>query len=208
MLSVTAAVVSGHVIGLCTDQLTATTLRQIYAQSHPETQSFLLGHSFKSNALTNIHSEAAEALHAHKLVVVLESTVMTHGMPYPVNLERSSLLGGKLGYWKVYLLKSVSSTDVKIGLEPHELERLAECKNKPVKLSRRNICAAIALKRDNETTYSDLYGVLKIRRSRSRFLAPDQLVVCSYLRTVQTRCMSSLTAFFESKFFPSSEGLI
>ena len=45
---------------------------------------------------------------------------------------------------------------VKIGLEPHELERLAECKNKPVELSRIDIGAAIALNRDDGTTCSDL----------------------------------------------------
>jgi len=68
-------------IGLCTDQLTATTLRQIYAQLHPETRSLLLGQALKTNVLTNIYPEAAEALHAQKPVVVLESTVITRGMP-------------------------------------------------------------------------------------------------------------------------------
>ena len=34
-----------------------------------------------------IHPEVAEALQARKAVVALESTIITHGMPFPKNLE-------------------------------------------------------------------------------------------------------------------------
>ena len=36
-----------------------------------------------TDALTDIHPEVAEALHAQKLVIALESTITTYGMPYP-----------------------------------------------------------------------------------------------------------------------------
>ena len=111
--------------------------------------------ALKSNALIDIHPEVAEALHARKPVVALESTIVTHGMPYPVNLETARSVERN-----VRVSGSVPATigliggRVKIGLEPHELERLAECRNEPVKLSRRDIGAAIALKRDGGTTCS------------------------------------------------------
>jgi pseudouridine-5'-phosphate glycosidase/pseudouridine kinase len=111
--------------------------------------------ALKSNALIDIHPEVAEALHARKPVVALESTIVTHGMPYPVNLETARSVERN-----VRVSGSVPATigliggRVKIGLEPHELERLAECRNEPVKLSRRDVGAAIALKRDGGTTCS------------------------------------------------------
>ena len=40
-----------------------------------------------ADALIDIHPEVAEVLHARKLVVALESTIITHGVPYPVSLD-------------------------------------------------------------------------------------------------------------------------
>ena len=111
--------------------------------------------ALKSDALIDIHPEVAEALHARKSVVALESTIITHGMPYPVNLETARSVERN-----VRVSASTPATigiingRIKIGLEPHELERLAERRNEPVKLSRRDIGAAIALKRDGGTTCS------------------------------------------------------
>ena len=39
------------------------------------------------NHYLNIHPEVSEALHAGKPVVALESTIISHGMPYPQNVE-------------------------------------------------------------------------------------------------------------------------
>ena len=114
-----------------------------------------LATALKNNALVDIHPEVAEALHARKPVVALESTIITHGMPYPVNLETARSVERN-----VRASRSVPATigliegRVKIGLESYELERLAECRNDPVKLSRRDIGAAITLKRDGGTTCS------------------------------------------------------
>jgi pseudouridine-5'-phosphate glycosidase/pseudouridine kinase len=114
-----------------------------------------LAAALKNNALIDIHPEVAEALHARKPVVALESTIITHGMPYPVNLETARSVERN-----VRTSGSIPATigliegRVKVGLEQYELERLAGCRNEPVKLSRRDIGAAIALKRDGGTTCS------------------------------------------------------
>lgn len=39
------------------------------------------------NKLINIHPEVQQALHENKAVVALESTIISHGMPYPQNVE-------------------------------------------------------------------------------------------------------------------------
>ena len=102
-----------------------------------------------------IHPEVAERLSARKSVIARESTVITHGMSYPVNLETARPVEQN-----VRISGSIPATiglididgRVKIRLESHELERLAERRNEPVKFSRRDTGAAIALKRDGGTT--------------------------------------------------------
>ena len=162
-----------------------------------------LATALKSNALIDIHLEVAEALNARKPVVALESTIITHGMPYPVNLETARSVERN-----VRTSGSIPATiglidgRVKIGLAPHELERLAERRNEPVKLSRRDIGAAIALKRDGGTTcsatliFAALAGIkvrdnrngngsnLTLRRSSRRegtLFAPIRTCICHLL---------------------------
>ncbi|OAX44241.1 hypothetical protein K503DRAFT_852805 [Rhizopogon vinicolor AM-OR11-026] len=113
--------------------------------------------ALKRQAPIDVHPEVEDALASGKPVVALESTIITHGMPYPTSLEMAqsverivrstgsipatiALLGGR----------------IKIGLHPAELERLADQRSNQtaIKLSRRDIAAAIALKKDGGTTCS------------------------------------------------------
>ena len=111
--------------------------------------------ALKSNSLIDIHPEVAEALRVRRPIVALESTIITHGMPYPVNLETARSVERKVrASGSVPATIGLIEGRVKIGLEQHELERLAEYRNDPVKLSRRDIGAAIALKKDGGTTCS------------------------------------------------------
>ena len=135
--------------------------------------------ALKNNALIDIHPEVMEGLSARKPVVALESTIITHGMPYPVNLETARSVERN-----VRMSGSIPATiglidgRVKIGLESHELERLAERRNEPVKLSRRDIGAAIALKRDGGTTcsatliFAALTGI-KVRSTPTKHVGSD-----------------------------------
>lgn len=111
--------------------------------------------ALKNNALMDIHPEVAEALRVRKPVVALESTIITHGMSYPVNLETANSVERNVrASGSVPATIGLIGGRIKIGLEQRELEQLAECKNDPVKLSRRDIGAAITLKRDGGTTCS------------------------------------------------------
>ena len=43
-------------------------------------------------SLLDVSTEVAEALAGNQPVVALESTIITHGMPYPANLETALML--------------------------------------------------------------------------------------------------------------------
>ncbi|ETW86879.1 hypothetical protein HETIRDRAFT_377513 [Heterobasidion irregulare TC 32-1] len=108
-------------------------------------------------AFIDIHPEVADALATNKPVVALETTIITHGMPYPVNLETAKSVERNVrSTGAIPATIGVIGGRVKIGLEPVQLEYLADIKTNPssVKLSRRDLAAAIALKKDGGTTCS------------------------------------------------------
>lgn len=103
----------------------------------------------------DVHPEVEDALANSRPVVALESTIITHGMPYPTSLKTARSLED--------IVRSTGSIPatigliegrVKIGLQPAELVRLASRSMDPVKLSRRDIAAAIASRKDGGTTCS------------------------------------------------------
>ena len=155
-----------------------------------------LAATLKNNALIDVHSEVAEALHARKPVVALESTIITHGMPYPVNLETAmSVERNVRASGSIPATIGLIDGRVKIGLESHELERLAEDSNKSVKVSRRDIGAAIALKRDGGTTcsatliFAALAGI-KVGRDTGFPALGFNLTFCRFLRREGTLFVS------------------
>ncbi|KAG2154790.1 Indigoidine synthase A like protein-domain-containing protein [Suillus clintonianus] len=111
----------------------------------------------KRQAPTDVHPEVEDALANGKPVVALESTIITHGMPYPTSLEMAQSVERIVrSTGSIPATIAVIGGRIKIGLHPAELERLADQRSNPtaVKLSRRDIAAAIALKKDGGTTCS------------------------------------------------------
>ncbi|KAH9937007.1 indigoidine synthase A-like protein [Fomitopsis serialis] len=105
----------------------------------------------------DIHPEIQDALATKKPVVALETTIVTHGMPQPVNLQTAQSVENVVrSTGAVPATIGIIEGRVKIGLEPRELEYLADVKNNPsiAKISRRDIGPAIAQKRDGGTTCS------------------------------------------------------
>jgi pseudouridine-5'-phosphate glycosidase/pseudouridine kinase len=104
------------------------------------------------DAPLDIHPEVEDALSNHKPVVALETALVTHGLPYPSSLEVPlSLEGIVRSTGAIPATIGIINGRVKVGLERYELERLAERKNKPSKISRRDIAAAIATEADGGT---------------------------------------------------------
>lgn len=105
----------------------------------------------------DVHPEVEQALVENRALVALETTIVTHGMPYPANLETAKSVEQHVrSVGAIPATIGVIGGRVKIGLESAELEYLADLRANPgaVKLSRRDIAAAVALKKDGGTTCS------------------------------------------------------
>lgn len=105
------------------------------------------------NQYLEINEEVKAALYAGKPVVALESTIISHGMPYPENVAMAqnveqvvrdqgavpatiAILGGKL----------------KVGLTVDEIEYLGKKGLEVTKASRRDLPVVVAKKMDGATT--------------------------------------------------------
>ena len=105
------------------------------------------------NKYLDIAPEVREALEAGKPVVALESTIISHGMPYPQNVETAlnverivrengavpatiAILGGRL----------------KAGLSKEEIEYLGKTGTAVTKVSRRDLPVVVSKRMDGATT--------------------------------------------------------
>ncbi len=101
-----------------------------------------------------LSDEVKQALADKKPVVALESTVITHGLPKPKNLETARLMENA-----VRAESAVPATicflkgDIHAGLSDEELEKLANS-DSAIKISRRDIAGAIIKHLDGGTTVS------------------------------------------------------
>jgi len=130
---------------------TTSTCRWQYSSSRPD---FL---RLRPNAPIDVHPEVEHALATNHPVVALESTIITHGMPQPINLDIArSVQQIVRSTGAIPAIIGVLGGRVKIGLKPPELEYLADTKSNTsiLKLSRQDIGPAIAQKRDGGTTCS------------------------------------------------------
>lgn len=106
----------------------------------------------KINEFMDIQPEVQEALAKGIPVVALESTIISHGMPYPQNLETSKICEQRIReQGAVPATTAVVNGRIKVGVTPDELQILAEAKN-VVKLSRRDMATLIAEKGTGATT--------------------------------------------------------
>ncbi|WP_283115510.1 pseudouridine-5'-phosphate glycosidase [Intestinimonas timonensis] len=105
------------------------------------------------NKYLDVSPEVTEAVAAGKPVVALESTIISHGMPYPQNVETAlkvesiirengavpatiAILGGRL----------------KAGLTPEEIEYLGKKGHEVTKASRRDLAVLVSKGADGATT--------------------------------------------------------
>ena len=109
--------------------------------------------------------EVAQALAAGGPVVALESTIITHGMPYPANLETALAVEDVVRQnGAVPATIAVIDGELRAGLERAELEALAQAKG-VVKASGRDLAVAMVRKQSAGTTVSatmllaDLAGI-------------------------------------------------
>jgi pseudouridine-5'-phosphate glycosidase len=97
-------------------------------------------------------AEVAEARSAGTPVVALESTIITHGMPYPQNLEVAQQVEADVrACGATPATIAVINGTLHIGLDADQLSALAQAKN-VAKLSRADMAVCIAAGRTGATT--------------------------------------------------------
>jgi pseudouridine-5'-phosphate glycosidase len=99
-----------------------------------------------------IAPEVQRALQSGVPVVALESTVITHGLPMPQNIELAREMETKVReQGATPATVALLNGEIRVGINDAELERLAKAEN-PVKVSRRDFAKAIVKKMDGGTT--------------------------------------------------------
>ena len=99
-----------------------------------------------------VKPEVAEAIKAGKAVVALESTIISHGMPYPKNVETALKVEQIIrDHGAVPATIAILGGKLKVGLSADEIEYLGKAKA-VVKTSRRDIPFIVAKKLDGATT--------------------------------------------------------
>jgi pseudouridine-5'-phosphate glycosidase len=92
----------------------------------------------------SISSEVKKALAAGKPVVALESTIITHGMPYPQNLEMAQNVEKVVrDHGAVPATIAIMDGRFAVGVNGEDLERLALEGGKAAKASRRDVAALL-----------------------------------------------------------------
>ena len=100
----------------------------------------------------DIHPEVAAALKANKPVVALESTIISHGMPYPQNLAMAREVEGIIrAEGAIPATIGIIKGRVKIGLSESDLLNFAQ-NTQVEKVSRRDFPLIIAQGKDGATT--------------------------------------------------------
>ena len=105
------------------------------------------------NKYLDLAPEVAEALENGRPVVALESTIISHGMPYPKNVETAMLVEKTIrDNGAVPATIAVIGGRLKAGLSREEIEYLGKAGRAVAKASRRDLAALVAAGRDGATT--------------------------------------------------------
>jgi len=110
----------------------------------------------------NYSEEVGNALRNHLPIVALESTVITHGLPTPKNLEVARALEESIrSLGVVPATIGILTGDIQIGLTEDQLKALAFSKN-VAKVSRRDIAGTMIKKMNGGTTVSGTITLAKM----------------------------------------------
>ena len=100
-----------------------------------------------------ISQEVKAALEAGKPVVALESTIISHGMPYPKNVETALAVEQTIrDHGAVPATIAVIGGRLKAGCTPEEIEYLGRKGQAVIKASRRDLPVLVARGEDGATT--------------------------------------------------------
>lgn len=101
----------------------------------------------------SISSEVSEALANNKPVVALESTIISHGMPYPKNVETALAVEEEIRKnGAVPATIAIIEGRLKVGLNKDEISILGKAGKEVKKVSRRDIPFIVLNKKNGATT--------------------------------------------------------
>ena len=121
------------------------------------------------NNFLSVTSEVQEAVAQGKPVVALESTILSHGMPYPENLEFSHKVQDVIrGEGALPATTAILGGKLKIGLGDDELEVMCRAENVG-KVSRRDVAIYLATGMTGATTVATT--MMLAQRAGIRFFA-------------------------------------
>lgn len=107
-----------------------------------------------------LHDEVATALAEGRAVVALETTIVVHGLPTPINLEVGAQCESVVrAAGAVPATIGVMGGSLRVGMDPSELARLAEPGRGSAKLSTRDLGFAVATRVDGATTVAGTIAV-------------------------------------------------
>ncbi len=112
-----------------------------------------MNNMLKLTKYLTISDEVKTALENGKAVVALESTIISHGMPYPKNVETALLVEETVRKnGAVPATIAIIGGKIKVGISAVEIDHLGKKGHAVTKVSRRDIPVVLANKEDGATT--------------------------------------------------------
>lgn len=100
-----------------------------------------------------INPEVKQVLENHQPVVALESTIISHGMPYPQNVETALKVEAIIREnGAIPATIAIIGGKIKVGCDREDIEYLGRQGPKVAKVSRRDLPIVLALNKDGATT--------------------------------------------------------
>jgi pseudouridine-5'-phosphate glycosidase len=116
----------------------------------------------KLNDYLDIHPDVEDAIKNKLPIVALESTIISHGMPYPNNIETVLMVEDTVrSNNAIPATIAIINGRLKIGLTSKEIEFLAT-NNKVRKVSRRDLAITVSKKLSGSTTVASTMIIAKL----------------------------------------------
>ena len=107
----------------------------------------------KNNPYLDIHPAVARAIEAGQPLVALESTIISHGMPYPQNVQTALRVEAEVrAHGAVPATIAILNGRLKVGLDAADIERLGKLGHSAIKVSRRDVPFVVAAGQSGATT--------------------------------------------------------
>ncbi len=106
-----------------------------------------------TNQYLDIHPKVAHAIAAGQPVVALESTIISHGMPYPQNVQTALRVEAEvLAHGAAPATIAILNGRLKVGLDAADIEMLGKLGHQAIKVSRRDVPFVVAAGQSGATT--------------------------------------------------------